>query len=103
MAFTKNINVFKSYSKSLFNFPKFHSMVHYISFIRSRGSLNNFMTEHFKHQYILDAKEPFRNTNKKDLIIQILSWLSQQDIVNMKHMHINNYCDNTDNSYGVIR
>ena len=58
-AFAKNVDVFKSYSKMLFNFPKFHSIVHYTSFIRSRGSLNNFTTEHFEHQHILDAKEPF--------------------------------------------
>ena len=59
MAFAKNINVFKFYSKSLFNFPKFYSMVHYTSFIRSRRSLNNFITEHFEYQHILDAKELF--------------------------------------------
>jgi hypothetical protein len=59
MAFAKNVDVFKSYLKTLFNFPKFHSMVHYTTFITSRGSLDNFMTEHFEHQHILDAKEPF--------------------------------------------
>ena len=49
MAFMKNVNVFKSYSKSLFNFPKFHSIVYYTSFIRLRRSFDNFMTEYFKH------------------------------------------------------
>ena len=49
IAFIKNVNVFKSYSKSLFNFSKFHSIVHYILFIRSIRSFDNFITEHFKY------------------------------------------------------
>jgi hypothetical protein len=72
-SFVKYVKVFKQYSKTSFNFPKFHSMTHYTSFIKSRGSLDNFTMEHFEHQHILDAKIPFRHTNKKALIVQMLS------------------------------
>jgi len=88
MAFSKYVDVFKQYSKSSFNFPKFHSMVHYTSFISSRGSLDNFTTEHFEHQHILDAKIPFRHSNKKAPVVQMLSWISQRDIVIQKSEYL---------------
>ena len=47
--FMKNINIFKFYSKSLFNFLKFYSIVYYILFIRLKGSLDNFITEYFEY------------------------------------------------------
>src|SRR5271169_3234897 len=47
--FSKTVKVFKDYSKSLFNFPKFHAMLHYTAFIASQRSLDNFMTEHFEY------------------------------------------------------
>jgi hypothetical protein len=87
-AFSKYVEVFKQYSKTSFNFPKFHSMVHYISFITSRGSMDNFTTEHFEHQHILDVKIPFRHSNKKTPIIQMLSWISQRDIVIQKREYL---------------
>src|SRR5271169_6194246 len=65
IAFTEHVKVFRPYSKSSFNFPKFHPMSHYTTFIKSRGSLDNFTTEHYEHQHIIDTKEPFRHTNKK--------------------------------------
>jgi hypothetical protein len=103
IAFAENVKIFKSYSKKLFNFPKFHSMVHYTSFIRSRGSLDNFTTEHFEHQHIIDAKEPFRHTNKKEPIIQMLSWISRRDIMNLKRVDINQQDYIVDHSNGIVK
>jgi hypothetical protein len=103
IAFAENVKIFKSYSKKLFNFPKFHSMVHYTSFIRSRGSLDNFMTEHFEHQHIIDAKEPFWHTNKKEPIIQMLSWISRRDIMNLKRVDINQQDYIVDHSNGIVK
>ena len=98
-AFAKHVQVFKQYSRSSFNVPKFHSMTHYTSFITSRGSLDNFTTEHFEHQHILDAKIPFKCSNKRDPIIQILSWISQHDIVIQKREYLQ-HCD-AENAYKV--
>jgi len=87
-AFVKYVNVFKQYSKSRFNFPKFHLMIHYTFFIKSRGSLDNFTTEYFEHQHILDVKIPFRHSNIKYLVDQILSYISQHNIVIQKREYL---------------
>ena len=72
IVFVKHVDMFRLYSKSLFNFPKFYSMIYYSIFITSRGLLDNFIIKHYKYQYIIDAKNPFHHMNKKFLILQIL-------------------------------
>jgi hypothetical protein len=47
-----------------FNIPKFHSLIHYVSAIRSHGALNGYNTETSECLHIDFAKAPFRAGNK---------------------------------------
>ena len=54
-----------------FNFPKLHSMQHYLHMIKSHGTADNFNTELPERLHINIAKDTFTHTNKKDYIAQM--------------------------------
>lgn len=62
-----------------FNIPKFHSLLHYIEFIRWIGTTDNNNTEAFERLHIDLAKEGWRASNKRDHFPQMISWLSRQE------------------------
>src|SRR5258708_3689674 len=47
-----------------FNIPKFHSLIHYVSAIRSHGTLDSYNTETPERLHIDFVKAPFRAGNK---------------------------------------
>ena len=47
-----------------FNILKFHSIIHYVSAIRSHGTLDGYNSESPEHLHIDFAKAPFRAGNK---------------------------------------
>ena len=69
IVFAKYINVFRLYSKFLFNFLKFYLIIYYSIFITLRGLLDNFMIEYYKYEYIIVIKDLFYHMNKKFLIL----------------------------------
>ena len=48
------------------NIPKFHSLIHYISSIRTHGTLDGYNTKLLEHLHIDFVKVPFRAGNKWD-------------------------------------
>ena len=64
-----------------FNIPKFHSMVHYVEAIKSRGSADGFNTESPERLHIDYAKEGYHASNKKDYVKQMTVWLGRQEAI----------------------
>ena len=62
-----------------FNIPKFHSLIHYISSIRSHGTLDGYNTESPEHLHIYCTKAPFEAGNKRDHTPQMATWMSRHD------------------------
>ena len=54
-----------------FNFPKLHSMQHYVHMIKSHGTVDGFNTELPERLHIIIAKDAFDHTNKRDYIPQM--------------------------------
>lgn len=59
-----------------FNIPKFHSIIHYISAIRSHGTLDGYNTESPERLHIDFAKLPFRASNRRDYTAQMATWMA---------------------------
>ncbi len=55
----------KSTNEGHFNFPKFHIMTHYTSFIRDFGAADNFDTEHSEAGHKYHVKDFYGRTNKR--------------------------------------
>ena len=62
-----------------FNIPKFHSLIHYISAIRSHGTLDGYNTESPERLHIDCAKVPFRAGNKRDYTAQMATWMARHE------------------------
>lgn len=63
------------------NIPKFHSLLHYVSSIRSLGTTDNYNTEMFERLHIDFAKEGWRASNHRDPFPQMITWLSRREKV----------------------
>jgi hypothetical protein len=64
-----------------FNIPKLHSLIHYISAIRSLGTLDGYNTESPERLHINFAKVPYRAGNKRDYTAQMVTWMARRDAV----------------------
>lgn len=62
-----------------FNIPKLHSLLHYISSIRSFGTTDNYNTEAFERLHIDYAKEAWRASNHRDEQPQMIRWLGRRE------------------------
>jgi hypothetical protein len=62
-----------------FNFPKFHSMLHYVDSIKWLGSADGYNTESPERLHIEYAKKGYRASNKKDYIRQMTVWMTRQE------------------------
>ena len=71
-----------------FNIPKFHSLIHYISAIRSHGTLDGYNTESPERLHIDFAKAPFRAGNKRDYTAQMTTWMARHDTVRRYEMFL---------------
>jgi hypothetical protein len=62
-----------------FNIPKFHSLIHYISSIRSHGTLDGYNTESPESLHMYFTKAAFAAGNKRDHTPQMTTWMSRHD------------------------
>ena len=62
-----------------FNFPKLHSLLHYMPSIQLFGTTNNYNTEHTECLHIYLAKNAYATTNHKDEPSQMTIWLERKD------------------------
>jgi hypothetical protein len=70
------------------NIPKIHAMQHYDQRVRDFGSPGNFDTEYTEHQHILDAKDPYRASNKRDPVPQMLRFVHRRTATEMKYQYL---------------
>jgi hypothetical protein len=70
-------------------FPKLHALAHYIPRIRTWGTPDNFDTEYTEHQHIVDAKQPYRKTNKINPIQQMVKHVERRSALEMKIDYLN--------------
>lgn len=71
-----------------FNIPKFHSLLHYISAIRSLGSADGYNTESPERLHIDYAKEGYRASNKRDYTEQMTLWLQRQEAIDLHSAYL---------------
>jgi len=71
-----------------FNIPKLHSIIHYISAIRSHGTLDGYNTESPERLHIDFAKLPFRASNRRDYTAQMATWMARHDAVRHYEMFL---------------
>ena len=68
-------------SSSELKLPKLHSWVHHtIDSIRSFGTINGYITETYESLYKEYVKIPYRLSNKKDIEIQIMKTVSNNNV-----------------------
>jgi hypothetical protein len=66
-----------------FNFPKLHSMCHYITSIQNLGSIDGLNSEGPERLHIDYAKKGYRASNKNDYIPQMAKWLQRQEAIDL--------------------
>ena len=67
-----------------FNFPKLHSLSHYVSSIRLFGTTDNYNTEQSERLHIDFTKDAYRASNKKDEYFQMTKWLERREKVQLR-------------------
>ncbi|CAG8752342.1 11675_t:CDS:2, partial [Rhizophagus irregularis] len=73
------VTVFSEYSQSQCKIPKLHVLRYYIiPFIKLYGSTNGISTKTYKTLYKKNVKIPYRMTNKKNYISQMLNTVQRQ-------------------------
>lgn len=65
--------------RSNFNFPKLHSLQHYVPTIKLFGTTDNYNTETSERLHIDFAKDAYRATNHKDEYPQMTLWLERKE------------------------
>lgn len=68
------VNIFARFNPSNLRLPKLHSWrYHVIPMIRRFGAINGFTTETYETLHKYYVKNPYRKSNKKDVMNQILN------------------------------
>lgn len=62
-----------------FNFPKMHSLIHYLEIIIRFGTTDNYNTEYAERLHIDFTKDAYRATNHKDEFYQMTTWLERKE------------------------
>lgn len=70
-----------------FNFPKLHSLSHYLPNIRWKGSADNFDTAYAERLHIDLTKDAYHATNHRDELPQMTRWVERKE----KIMHFADY------------
>ncbi|KAJ3557367.1 hypothetical protein NM688_g1510 [Phlebia brevispora] len=68
-------------TRTTFNIPKIHSMLHYANSIRLLGTADGYSTEASERLHIDFAKISYRASNRKQYISQMTKWLNRQEAV----------------------
>lgn len=64
-----------------FNFPKAHGPEHYVWLIQQFGTTDNYNTEFTERLHIDFIKDAWRASNRKEVIFQMMDWLSRRERV----------------------
>ena len=72
-----------------FNFPKLHSLQHYVSGIKMFGTADGTNTAQSEHLHITMAKEPWRKSNRKDKYPQMTASVVRIEQIHAHALYIN--------------
>jgi len=98
--FLDDFNNFKEEFRSIgcsVDILKIHAMQHYDQHVRDFGSPDNFDTEYTEHQHISDAKNPYRASNKREPVMQMLRYVHRRTAIEMKHQYLEAISSNSAN------
>ena len=87
-AFDQYKEAFREVSGCSLNIPKIHSLQHYEQKIRNFGTPDNFDTEYTEHQHIIDTKQPYRRTNKRDPLPQMIKHVQRRMVLENKWLYL---------------
>ena len=76
-----------------FNFPKLHSMRHYIASIQNLGSIDGLNSKGPEQLHIDYAKKGYHASNKKDYIPQMAKWLQRQEAIDLHAAYLQWYAE----------
>lgn len=76
--FHKLKDVFADVSPSNLNFPKLHALVHVAESTRFFGTPDNADTETTEHQHRIEVKAPYKKTNKRDPLPQVVKFVERR-------------------------
>ncbi|KAG8940755.1 hypothetical protein FRC03_005130 [Tulasnella sp. 419] len=62
-----------------FNFPKVHSLLHYVRAIKAFGTTDGYNTESTERLHIDMVKDAYRASNKRDYMPQMVEWLERKE------------------------
>lgn len=68
--------------------PKLHSLLHYVSSIRSKGAADGYSTESPERLHIDFAKRGYRASNKRSYLEQMILWLRRQEAMNYMRSYL---------------
>lgn len=71
-----------------FNFPKMHSLTHYVPAVRLFGTADNFNTAYSERLHIDMAKDAYRASNRKDEYPQMTTWLLRREKIHIHSLFI---------------
>src|SRR3954463_4726575 len=87
-AFDQQKRVFEEVPGYSVSIPKIHSLQHYGQRTRDFGTPDNFDTEYTEHQHIIDTKQPYRRTNKRDPLPQIIKHVQRRMVLENKWLYL---------------
>lgn len=79
---------FVDVSPSSLNFPKFHSLQHFSETTKRFGTPDNADTEVTEHQHRVDVKIPYRRTNKRNALAQVIRFVERRGAFENKLDHL---------------
>lgn len=77
-------------ARTHFNFPKLHSLIHYMSSIKLFGTTDNYNTEQSERLHIDFTRNAYNATNHKDEYPQMTTWLERREKVQRHAAFIRN-------------
>lgn len=88
--FHKNKKVFLEHDvcSDFDGIPKLHSLLHYVSSIRSKGAADGYSTESPERLHIDFAKRGYRASNKHSYLEQMILWLQRQEVMNYMRSYL---------------
>jgi hypothetical protein len=89
---------FAEISPSLLNFPKLHSLQHILELTRWFGTPDNADTEITEHQHRVEVKTPYRRTNKRDPLPQVVKFVERRTALEDKLRTIHGHNNHKDTS-----
>src|SRR3954465_938774 len=87
-AFDQHKKVFDDIPRCSTSIPKIHSLQHYEQRVRDFGTPDNFDTEYTEHQHIIDTKQPYRHTNKRDPLPQMIKHIQRRMVLESKRSYL---------------